>query len=257
MLHFSPDSRAVGVFTKPHGRRDDQIFEFAKHDMAHIVILIRDSRQAPKLLLAVRGIRRLRNTSVEPCCVNRIICRRLAMRPQTGAEARVDAEPTFPISNSPYSPAPTKEPLIKVKFHWKWTLWFLLALVAWGMWTCGSAFMGGARLAENAVQQFHQQLNAADYRSICKSAAEGFCNGQANDRAVRFLKGVHQKLGAAGAGTRSNLNVNSSTNGTFVSVEYSTTFAAGLATESFTWIKRGGKLQLYRYNVQSDALILE
>jgi hypothetical protein len=157
-----------------------------------------------------------------------------------------------------YPPAPPpKDPLIKVKFHWKWSLIFVVVLAAWGMWTCGSAFIGGARLADNAVQKFHQQLNAADYPSICDQAAEGFCSTEAGNKTMRFLKGVHEKLGAAGSGTRSNLNVNSSTNGTFVSVEYTTAFATGPATESFTWIKHGSKLELYRYNVQSDALLLQ
>ena len=83
-----------------------------------------------------------------------------------------------------------KEPILKVRFLWKWSFLFLLLLVAWGMWQCGSALRLGSRLADSAVQQFHQQLNSAEYDAICKEAAEGFCTSGADGEVMRFLKGV-------------------------------------------------------------------
>lgn len=147
-----------------------------------------------------------------------------------------------------------KEPIVKVRVLWKWSFLFLLVLVVWGMWQCGSALRMGARLAEPAVQQFHQELDAGQFESICGQAADGFCASGADGETMRFLKGVHEKLGNTGAAKRGGMNVNSTTNGTFLTIQYDTTFALGPAVETFTWIKNGNTLKLYRYNLQSNAL---
>ena len=150
-----------------------------------------------------------------------------------------------------------KEPVIKIRVLWKWSFLFLLVLVAWGMYQCTSALRMASRLSEPAVRHFHQQLDAAQYDAICGQAAEGFCASGAEGQTVRFLKGVHEKLGNTGAAQRGNMNVNSSTGGTFVTVQYNTSFAIGPAEETFTWIKGGNTFKLYKYNVQSNALFLK
>jgi hypothetical protein len=38
---------------------------------------------------------------------------------------------------------------------------------------------------------------------------------------------------------------------------YNTTFALGPTMETFTWIKSGNALKLYKYEVQSNALFLK
>jgi hypothetical protein len=155
---------------------------------------------------------------------------------------------------SSYQP---KEPVIKVRVLWKWSFLFLLALVAWGMYQCTSALRMGSRLAEPAVQQFHQRLDSGQYEAICSEAVEVFCASGTAGETMRFLKGVHEKLGNAGAAQKGNMNVNSSTGGTFVTVQYNTTFALGPAVETFTWIKSGNSLKLYKYDVRSNALFLK
>jgi hypothetical protein len=111
-----------------------------------------------------------------------------------------------------------------------------------------------SRLSEPAVQQFHQELDAGQYEAICGQAAEGFCGNRADGETVRFLKGVHEKLGNVGAVQRGMINVNANTGGTFVTIQYNTSFALGPAQETFTWIKGANTLRLYRYSVQSNAL---
>jgi hypothetical protein len=147
-----------------------------------------------------------------------------------------------------------KEPGFKIKVLWKWSFLFLLVLVAWGAWQCGSGFRMASRLSEPAVQQFHQELDAGQYEAICGQAAEGFCGNGADGETVRFLKGVHEKLGNVGAVQRGMINVNANTGGTFVTIQYNTSFALGPAQETFTWIKGANTLRLYRYSVQSNAL---
>jgi hypothetical protein len=149
-----------------------------------------------------------------------------------------------------------KEPAIKIRVLWKWSFLFLLVLVAWGTYQCTSALRMASRLSEPAVRQFHKQLDAGQYEATCGQAAEGFCASGAEGDTMRFLKGVHEKLGNTGAAQRGNMNVNSSSSGTFVTVQYNTTFALGPAAETFTWIKSGNTLRLYKYEVQSNALFL-
>jgi hypothetical protein len=163
---------------------------------------------------------------------------------------------TFSASAPDLSYRP-KEPKFKVRVLWKWSFMLLAVLMAWGMWQCGSALVLGARLADEAVAQFHERLDAGQYDMICEEAIQGFCSGGADGEAARFLKGVHEKLGMAGVATRGNLNVTSTTSGTFVRVEYETKFAIGSAVETFTWMKDGNTLKLRGYNVQSNALFLQ
>jgi len=123
------------------------------------------------------------------------------------------------------------------------------------MWQCGSALVEGRKLADAAVRHFHQQLNAGDYENICREADQGFVS-QGHDESIRFLEAVHRKLGLAGTETRLNIRVETNPGGTFLTTQYNTMFAAGTATEMFTWVKSGGTLKLNGYHIQSNVLIL-
>ena len=112
-----------------------------------------------------------------------------------------------------------------------------------------------SRLAEPAVQQFHQRLDAGQYQAICSEAVEGFCVPAAAGDTMSFLKGVHEKLGNTSSAKRGVWNVSSTTGGTFVRMQYNTAFANGSAAETFTWIKSGNTFKLYGYNVQSNAFL--
>ena len=68
---------------------------------------------------------------------------------------------------------------------------------------------------------------------------------------------MHRKLGNAQNSSLTNVNVNATTNGTFITTLYQTSFAAGPASETFIWLKSNGDLKLYNYNIQSKALLLD
>jgi hypothetical protein len=125
------------------------------------------------------------------------------------------------------------------------------------MWQCGSTFVQGRKLADAAVRRFHEQLNAGDFEGIYRDADQAFKTDLGHDESIRFLQAVHQKLGLAGSETRLNIRVETNPGGTFLTVGYSTMFAAGQATESFTWVKSDGTLKLDGYHIQSNALIME
>jgi len=139
---------------------------------------------------------------------------------------------------------------------WKWSVVATALILVFLMWQCGSALVQGRKLADAAVRHFHQQLNAGDYEGIYRDADQAFGRGQDHEESIRFLEAVHRKLGLAGPETRLNIRVETNPGGTFLTTQYSTTFAAGKATEMFTWVKSGGTLKLNGYHIQSNALIL-
>ena len=148
------------------------------------------------------------------------------------------------------NPAPSKRVL------WKWSAAATALILVFLMWQCGSALVQGRKLADAAVRHFHQQLNAGDYEGIYREADQGFGGSQGHDESIRFLQAVHQKLGVAGTETRLNIRVETNPGGTFLTTQYSTLFAAGAATEMFTWVKSSGTLKLNGYHIQSKALVL-
>jgi hypothetical protein len=138
---------------------------------------------------------------------------------------------------------------------WKWSLAVVAVGLVFLMWQCGSALYSGSKLADQAEQRFHGQLNRGELEQICREGDEAFSQGEKHDELVHFLEQIHKKLGNAGAGNRINLRVNAEPGGTFVTSQFSTQFEQGQAEETFTWRKSGNTLKLYRYNVQSDAFL--
>lgn len=167
--------------------------------------------------------------------------------------------PSLSFDSSVGSPA--GPPLTVPEQHkgvvWKLSIAVTIVVLAFLMWQCGSAIMAGRKLSNASVQEFHQELNGAEYAQIVDGADEGFRHsGTTRDELIRFLQAVHTKLGNAGESSLRNITVNATTGGTFVITVYQTKFDRGDAIEKFTWMKRRGELFLYGYNIQSNALIM-
>jgi hypothetical protein len=160
---------------------------------------------------------------------------------------------THPLTPPPpdfvSSPAPRKKVL------WKWSLALTSVFLIFLMWQCGSALLQGHTLADAAVHRFHQQLNQREFEQIGQEADEGFNQNGKSEELLKFLEVVHRKLGDVTAATFTNIRVNATTNGTFVTTDYQTTFSNGSGVETFTWIKKNGALKLYGYHVDSKELI--
>lgn len=137
----------------------------------------------------------------------------------------------------------------------KWSLLATVLVLGYFMWQCGSGMRAGARLSDEAVRQFHSQLDSESYGDIVRDSDEAFQNSENRDEIIKFLAGVHSKLGPSRDFTRTNIFVNATTNGTFIKVSYQSTFEQGKAVEAFTWKKAGGGLKLVRYDVNSNAFV--
>ena len=97
----------------------------------------------------------------------------------------------------------------------------------------------GARFSDEAVRHFHSQLDSEAYDDIVRDSDDAFRNSESRDELVKFLAGVHSKLGPSRGFNRTNIFVNANTNGTFIKVTYQSTFDQGNAVEAFTWKKAG------------------
>jgi hypothetical protein len=139
---------------------------------------------------------------------------------------------------------------------WKWSLAFTAVLLTFLLWQCGTALRQGRALADPAVQEFHEKLNAGQYDEIYRGADQGLAGEGRQDELVKFLEGVHTKLGDASVATQINIRVNATTFGSSIVAQYNTTFARGSAVETFTWVKRSGTLKLYGYDIRSNALVV-
>jgi hypothetical protein len=137
----------------------------------------------------------------------------------------------------------------------KWSLVATAILLAYFMWQCGSGMSAGARLSDDAVRHFHSQLDSEAYGDILGESDEAFQNSGNRDEIIKFLTGVHSKLGLSRGFTRTNIFVNATTSGTFIRVTYESTFDQGGAVETFTWRKAAGGLKLVSYQITSNIFI--
>ena len=113
----------------------------------------------------------------------------------------------------------------------------------------------GARLSDEAVRRFHSQLDSEAYSDIVRNSDEAFQNSENRDELIKFLAGVHSKLGLSRDFTRTNVFVSTTTNGTFIKVTYQSAFDQGNAVEAFTWKKAAIGLKLVRYDVSSKVFL--
>jgi Protein of unknown function (DUF4019) len=158
-----------------------------------------------------------------------------------------DAKPTLNLER----PASLRQ-----RVWWKWAQAITAAVSLLIIWQCGFGLLQGRRQANATVQHFHQQLNTGQYVEIFREADAGFREGKTEADLVKFLQAVHTKLGDTGAANFINIRVNATTNGTFTTAQYKTTFDHGSAVETFTWIKTSNTLRLYGYDIRSNVSVV-
>ncbi len=113
------------------------------------------------------------------------------------------------------------------------------------------------RQAEAAVQQFHDLLDSGQSSAVYDSASDDLKRVSPEQQFVPLLDAVHRKLGQTKTATRSGWNVNYSTSGNFITLNYQTVYAEGPASEQFVYRMVGDKPILAGYHISSNALILK
>ena len=114
----------------------------------------------------------------------------------------------------------------------KWSLILTGLVLAYFTWQCGSGMHAAAQLSDQAVRTFHSELDSAAYENIFRDSDAAFQNAGSHEQLIKFLAGVHSKLGASRSFSRRSIFVNATTNGTFVKVEYASVLSRGVLMRS-------------------------
>jgi hypothetical protein len=109
---------------------------------------------------------------------------------------------------------------------------------------------------DEAVAQFHRQLDAREFDRIWRSSHPEMRKAQSRADYEAFVTAVRDKLGKVERGERQGFNVNTSNGVTFVTINMHTTFERGEADEVFVFRRDGERLALLNYNINSRALIV-
>ena|SRR5690242_1142053 len=109
--------------------------------------------------------------------------------------------------------------------------------------------------AERAVMDFHQQLISRQYHDIYAAADPEFRKAMSEADATALFTAVNTKLGQPRNSDLKNWRVDLLVNGTFVTLIYQTDFAQAGAQEEFVWHIQGDRPTLFRYNINSLALV--
>lgn len=119
---------------------------------------------------------------------------------------------------------------------------------------CSSAADTGK--AEAAVAEFHTQLDQGQYADIYAQASDDFKKAATQADFAKLLGAVHRKLGAVKSSQKMNWRLNFGVGGETIALSYKTSFAGGDAQESFVYHMNGDRAELYGYNINSNALIV-
>jgi hypothetical protein len=112
--------------------------------------------------------------------------------------------------------------------------------------------------AEQAVGEFHSQLDSEDYQSIYDGTGDQFRKVTSESDFVALLEAVHKKLGKVQNARRQSFKINYDvTRGELIALEYATNFEGGSSSERFLFQMAGNRPLLLGYHINSNAFILK
>lgn len=121
---------------------------------------------------------------------------------------------------------------------------------------CLSCSMGENKsLAESEIPKFHQALDDGKFEDIYSQSTDDLKKVASKEDFVKLVTAVHNKLGNVTASKPTSYNVTVNTSGTFVTLQYETSFATGKGMESFVYRIKDNKAGLYGYHINSNDLI--
>jgi uncharacterized protein DUF4019 len=154
-------------------------------------------------------------------------------------------------------PPPTGDrPEPKRRWGWMFVMAVLSALFLFGLYECGTGLVGGMKSAEAGIAQLHERYNREAYNEIIDESDPRFQTLSRQDL-LKFFNSVHRKLGPVLETKRTFVNVNATTEGTFVRATFSTKFERAEGVETVVWRRDRGELRLVGYNIQSNALVTD
>lgn len=109
--------------------------------------------------------------------------------------------------------------------------------------------------AEQAVVQFHRQLDAGQFEAIYDASGPDMKASTPKASFIRFLDAVHRKLGAVKGTKAQGWGVNYTNGVGSVTLNYQTQFASGSGTEEFVY-RTGTTPTLVGYHINSTDLVV-
>ena len=113
----------------------------------------------------------------------------------------------------------------------------------------------GKEAAERAVEKFHKQLNAGQFREMYAEADDRFKKAAKEQDVIALFDAVHRKLGTVQKAKLTGWHVNAAAGGNTITLGYDVEFSEGKAVEQFVFRQSGDKVMLLNYNVNSPVLI--
>ncbi|MEO9468980.1 hypothetical protein [Parasphingorhabdus sp.] len=111
--------------------------------------------------------------------------------------------------------------------------------------------------AELVVERLHKDYNLERFDRIYKTSASDYKKVVKPEMNRRLFKTIRRKLGKVKEAKRVGWNVNATTGGTFVTLNYETEFELDKGVETFTIVVSDGKAAMLNFNVNSPALMVE
>ena len=122
------------------------------------------------------------------------------------------------------------------------------------LWKAGRSTYHNYQIASDAVDRFHQQLNAGDYDQIFEEATDEFRRAGSRNDLNKFFDNIRQKMGPAGKRSAAGFHVNWQNGRLWVDQVFNTQFEKGQGQEYFLWEIQQGHPHLYHYRVDSPNL---
>ena len=111
--------------------------------------------------------------------------------------------------------------------------------------------------AREQVDLFHERLNAGNDKAIWTNAGEQLRKATSREDFVRLLGTVRKSLGPVEETSQTNVNMNTSPQGSFTTLQMETHFERGRGIETFVFSGSGDSLRLVGYNINSPDMMAD
>jgi Protein of unknown function (DUF3887) len=130
----------------------------------------------------------------------------------------------------------------------------LVFIFAFATATAACSMTADTTAAQVGVDKFHAMLESGQFAQIYAGSSDDMKKHATERQIVGVLSAVHSQLGAYRSTKQQQWKVNYDTKGTYITLSYKTTYAAGDADEQFMFLMQGETPTLAGYKVDSPLL---
>jgi len=109
--------------------------------------------------------------------------------------------------------------------------------------------MKGKAIAENAVVEFHNRLNAQQCNEIYEQADNRFKQKHQKNDAINACKTIYKQFGQVKSSSLLGYNINSNPTETLATLKYTTKFSQVTISEEFVFVIEGDRARIVEYSL--------